>query len=62
MLLTPKDILRADEPAINRKSFLDGYDEIRLAIDNNVLRTYVNNYLRKAVLDYEEQQKGIKRK
>ena len=50
VLLTPKDILREDEPAINRKSFLDSYDEIRLAIDNDVLRTYVNNYFRKAVL------------
>lgn len=61
VLLTPKDILREDEPAINRKSFLDSYDEIRLAIDNDVLRTYVNNYFRKAVLEYEEKQKKNKK-
>ena len=61
VLLTPKDILREDEPAINRKSFLDSYDEIRLAIDIDVLRTYVNNYFRKAVLEYEEKQKKNKK-
>ena len=62
VLLTPKDILREDEPAINRKSFLDSYDEIRLAIDNDVLRAYVNNYFSKAVLEYEEQQRKNKKK
>ena len=62
VLLTPKDILREDEPAINRKSFLDSYDEIRLAIDNEVLRTYVNNYFSKAVLKYEEHQRKNKKK
>ena len=62
VLLTPKDILREDEPAINRKSFLDSYDEIRLAIDNDVLRAYVNNYFNKAVSEYEEQQRKNKKK
>lgn len=62
VLLTPKDILREDEPAINRRNFVESYNEIRAAIDNDSLRTYVNNYLRKAVLDYEMQQKRRKKK
>lgn len=62
VLLTPKDILREDEPAINRRNFVESYDKIRAAIDNDSLRTYVNNYLRKAVLNYEMQQKRKKKK
>lgn len=62
VLLTPKDILREDEPAINRKSFLNSYDEVRQAIDNDVLRTYVNNYFRKAVQEYEARQRKNKKK
>ena len=57
VLLTPKDILREDEPAINRKDFLDSYDDIRAMIDNDSLRAYVNNYIGKAVYEYEEKQK-----
>lgn len=45
VLLTPKDILREDEPAINRKDFLDSYDDVRSMIDNDSLRAYVNNYI-----------------
>ena len=61
VLLTPKDILREDEPAINRKDFFDSYD-IRTMIDNNSLRAYVNNYIGKAVYEYEEKQKRNNRK
>lgn len=45
MLLTPYDLLREDEPAINRKDFMDSYDSIRMTIENESLRVYVNNYL-----------------
>ena len=62
VLLTPKDILREDEPAINRKDFFDSYDDIRTMIDNNSLRAYVNNYIGKAVYEYEEKQKRNNRK
>ena len=62
VLLTPKDILREDEPAINRKDFFDSYDDIRSMIDNDSLRTYVNNYIGKAVLEYEEKQKQNKKR
>ena len=61
VLLTPKDILREDEPAINRKDFLDSYDDVRSMIDNDSLRTYVNNYIAKAILEYEDNQKRNKR-
>lgn len=62
VLLTPMDILREDEPAINRKSFLDSYEDVRLAIDNDTLRAYVNNYIGKAVREYEEEQRKNKQK
>ena len=62
VLLTPYDILREDEPAINRKDFIDSYDSIRMTIENDALRAYVNNYLSKAVSEYEEKQKKNKKK
>lgn len=61
VLLTPKDILREDEPAINRKDFYESYDDIRQMIDNDSLRTYVNNYIGKAVWEYEKRQKQNKK-
>ena len=61
VLLTPKDMLREDEPAINRKDFFDSYDDVRKVIDNESLRAYVNNYIGKAVFDYENKQKQNKK-
>lgn len=61
VLLTPFDILREDEPSINRKNFFDSHERIRASIDNDVLRAYVNNYISEAVRRYEEQQKRNKR-
>jgi len=55
--LTPYDILREDEPAINRKDFYDSYERIHTSIDNDTLRAYVNNYIRLAVKQYEEKQR-----
>lgn len=57
VLLTPFDILREDEPAINKNDFLNSYNRIRTAIDNDTLRTYVNNYIGMAVRRYEENQR-----
>lgn len=62
VLLTPYDILREDEPAINKKDFLDSYDRIRTVIENDTLRAYVNNYLGLAVKRYEENQRQNRRK
>jgi len=43
VLLTPYDILREDEPAINREHFYNSHERIRASIDNDTLRAYVNN-------------------
>lgn len=57
VLLTPKDILREDEPAINQRDFINSYDSILSAIENVALRATVNNYIVKAVKEYEDKQK-----
>lgn len=49
VLLTPSDILREDEPAINRKDFYNSYERIRTVIEDDELRAYVNNYIGLAV-------------
>ena len=49
--------LREDEPSINKKDFYDSYDRIRVAIENDTLRAYVNNYIELAVKRYEENQR-----
>lgn len=61
VLLTPADILREDEPSINRVDFYNSHGRIRASIDNDVLRAYVNNYIFEAVRKYEEQQRRKKR-
>lgn len=61
VLLTPYDILREDEPSINRNDFFNSHERIRAAIENNTLRAYVNNYISQAVLQYEENQKRNRR-
>lgn len=57
VLLTPCDILREDEPSINRADLLNSYSRIRSAIENDTLRAYVNNYIGLAVKRYEENQR-----
>lgn len=61
VLLTPYDILREEEPAINKKDFLNSYDRIRMTIENDTLRAYVNNYIRMAVAEYEESCKAYQK-
>ena len=61
VLLTPYDILREDEPSINKKDFYESHERIRSAIENDILRTYVNNYIGLAVRQYEEMQRGKRR-
>ena len=56
VLLTPFDILREGEPSINQKNFFAENERVRASIDNDVLRTYVNNYIAKAVREYEQKQ------
>jgi hypothetical protein len=61
VLLTPYDILREDEPAINREHFYHSHERIRASIENDTLRTYVNNYIGQAVRRYEENQRRNRR-
>jgi len=61
VILTPYDILREDEPSINRKDFFDSHERIRADIDNDILRAYVNNYISNAIREYEEAQRKNKK-
>ncbi len=62
VLLTPLDFLREGEPSINRNDFYKSQERIRVSIDNDILRAYVNNYIFEAVRQYEEQQRRKKRR
>ncbi|WP_304509167.1 hypothetical protein [Anaerotignum sp.] len=61
VLLTPFDILREDEPSINRDDFYKSHERIRSVIKNVSLRTYVNNYIMQAVQHYETIQRENRR-
>ncbi|MDR1695419.1 MAG: hypothetical protein LBR69_02125 [Endomicrobium sp.] len=62
IILTPLDILRKCEPSINQKDFYNNFEEVIDCIDNDVLKTQVNNYIVKAVKEYEEVLKKSKKK
>jgi len=62
VLLTPYDILRKDEPSINKKHFYNSHERIRASIDNDILRAYVNDYIGQAVRRYEENQRRSRRR
>jgi len=61
VLLTPHDILREGEPAINREDFYNSHERIRDSIENDTLRAYVNNYIGQAIRRYEENQNRNRR-
>lgn len=61
VLLTPSNLLREDEPSINRADFLYNNDRVRSNIDNAVLRTQVDNYIQIAVKNYVDSFKGTKK-
>lgn len=54
VLLTPRDILRVEEPAISKKNFLRSYSDIRQSIDNDILRTQLNNYICVRVTQFQK--------
>jgi hypothetical protein len=62
ILLTPSDILRKNEPSINRDNLFKNNRRVRDYIDNDVLKTQVNNYIAKAVGEYEKEQRINKKK
>lgn len=61
VLLTPKDILREEEPTINKRDFYDNMTEILETVDNDVLRAQISNYIRIAILNYEEEMRNLKK-
>ena len=61
VLLTPKNILRADETAINRRDFLNNYNLVREVIDNDSLRVQVSNYIQKAIQEYHSRCNEMKK-
>ena len=56
VLLTPADILREDESAINRNDLINNHRRVREAIDNAVLKTQVENYIGIAIKQYQKLQ------
>ena len=46
-LLTPKDLLTRDETWINKADFVEQFQSIPKAIDNQALRAQIDNYFRK---------------
>lgn len=61
VLLTPADILRKEEQTINRQDFLDNYKSVKESIDNDVLRIQVDNYIRKAIEEYDAKCEDLNR-
>ncbi len=57
VLLTPADLLREDDAAINKEDLIRNYINIRNAIDNSVLKSQVENYISIAIRNYEQEQK-----
>lgn len=57
VLLTPADLLREDDAAINRKDLIKNQINIRNSIDNDILRAEVENYIGIAIRNYEQEQK-----
>ena len=62
VLLTPIDILRKEEPTINKLDLERNYNNIRNIIDNSVIRSQLENYIAKAVMEYEQKNKTRKKK
>lgn len=54
ILLTPADLLREDDAAINKNDLIRNSVNIRNSIDNSVLKAQVENYIGLAIRNYEE--------
>lgn len=61
VLLTPRDILRKNEPTINRVDLINNYDRVRNSISDVAIRSQLENYIRKAVSEYEQECKSKKK-
>ncbi len=62
VILTPKDILRKGEPAINRADLLKRISKVRNSISDESIRSQLENYICKAVVAYENECRVAKKK
>ena len=62
VLLTPADLLREDDAAINKKDLIRNYINIKNAIDNSALKAQVENYISIAIRNYEQEKKRTVKK
>lgn len=62
LILTPIDILRKGELYINLRDFANNYELICNKIDNEELRSSINNYLSNALKDYISNRKNKKKR
>ncbi|MBR0236205.1 MAG: hypothetical protein IJQ37_07100 [Clostridia bacterium] len=58
VLLTPADILREDEATINKTDLIENNLMVRNSIDNDVLRSQVENYIGIAIRNFEKTHTG----
>jgi len=54
VILTPKDLLTKDDNWINHSDMIHRFEEIPDAIENNELRTQINNYFQRVLASYED--------
>ena len=59
VLLTPKEILRVDENAINKTNLYNYFDDVVKTIENEELRFRITSYLNKVVEDLNNEKKQI---
>lgn len=62
VILTPKDILRKGEPAINRGDLLKRINKVRSIISDESIRSQLENYICKAVANYENECRATKKR
>lgn len=55
VLLTPKDILRVDEPAICRRNLMNNFLDVCETIENDDLRCQINNIIFEEVNEYKRE-------
>lgn len=58
VILTPSDLLTKDETWINRDELLDKFQKIANAVDNEVLKSRLNNYFRERLNEIAPKQKN----
>jgi hypothetical protein len=54
ILLTPRDLLTKNNTWINKEDFIKDFEEIPLAMDNDVLRHQLSEYLKNKLKEYEK--------